>query len=359
MRRPLAGLTWDNSYARLPAAFHTRLQPTPLPDPYLVAFNPDGAALLGLDPDEAARPGFLDAFAGNAPLPGSEPLAAIYAGHQFGVFVPQLGDGRAHPARRGDRPARPLGRAAQGRGAHALLAHGRRTRGAALVDPRIPLLRGHARPRHPDHARAVPSSAPTRRCIRETVETAAVVTRLAPSHVRFGSFELFDSAASTTTSRTPRRLRHREHFPHLAGAAGALRGLARRGRRAHRAADRAVAGGGLLPRRDEHRQHVHPRAHHRLRAVRLPRRLRLGLRLQPLRRRRPLRVRHAAAHRALEPRLPGAVAAVADAAGGRRSRAGPLRPGVQRRLRRRDARASWDSRSRTTTTRRSSATCSA
>ena len=91
----LDALVFDNTYARLPSAFHTRLEPTPLPNPYLVAFNPDGAALIGLDPADGARPEFVETFIGNRALPGGEPLAAIYAGHQFGVFVPQLGDGRA------------------------------------------------------------------------------------------------------------------------------------------------------------------------------------------------------------------------------------------------------------------------
>jgi hypothetical protein len=82
-----------------------------------------------------------------------QPLAAVYSGHQFGHWAGQLGDGRAillgelRGSRRSD------GAAAEGRRHDALLAHGRRPRRAALLDPRIPVLRSHGRARHPDHAR--------------------------------------------------------------------------------------------------------------------------------------------------------------------------------------------------------------
>src|SRR5688500_610323 len=91
----LEQLRFDNSYASLPPIFRQNVDPTPVPDPHLVAFNPDAAALIDLDSAEAARPEFADSFAGNRLIPGSEPIAMRYAGHQFGVWVPQLGDGRA------------------------------------------------------------------------------------------------------------------------------------------------------------------------------------------------------------------------------------------------------------------------
>src|SRR4051812_34305521 len=91
----LEELTWDNTWARLPTEFHRRLRPTPLGRPSLVAWNPEAAALLDLDPAEALRPDIAAIWNGDNLLPGMEPVAAIYAGHQFGVYVPQLGDGRA------------------------------------------------------------------------------------------------------------------------------------------------------------------------------------------------------------------------------------------------------------------------
>lgn len=91
----LRDLPFDNTYARLGQPFGRRVEPTPLTNPRAVAWNPDAAELLGIDPGEAERPFWVEAFGGSAPLPGAEPLAMLYAGHQFGAWVPQLGDGRA------------------------------------------------------------------------------------------------------------------------------------------------------------------------------------------------------------------------------------------------------------------------
>ena len=91
----LEELQFDNTYARLPEAFYARVEPTPLPNPVLVSFNPDAAALLDLDPDEAKRPEFAGVFGGQLLIPGSEPIAMLYSGHQFGIYAGQLGDGRA------------------------------------------------------------------------------------------------------------------------------------------------------------------------------------------------------------------------------------------------------------------------
>ena len=88
-------IPFDNSYARLPDAFHRRTPPTPVAAPRLVALNRGLAEQLGLDPEALSGEAGAQAFAGNAVPAGSDPIAAAYAGHQFGQFVPQLGDGRA------------------------------------------------------------------------------------------------------------------------------------------------------------------------------------------------------------------------------------------------------------------------
>src|SRR5438105_4855377 len=93
--RKLVELKFDNSYARLPEAFYSKLSPIPFSEPYLVGFNPAAAELIDLDLKEADCPEFIDYFSGNSLLPGSEPLAMLYSGHQFGQYVSQLGDGRA------------------------------------------------------------------------------------------------------------------------------------------------------------------------------------------------------------------------------------------------------------------------
>ncbi len=180
--------SFDNSFAALPPAFYTRLNPTPLPAPYVVGVSDQVAELLGLPAGFVASRQFADIFAGNALLPGSEPLAAVYSGHQFGVWAGQLGDGRAHL----------LGglRNAHGHWEIQLKGAGRTpySRGA---DGRA-VLRSSIREFLCSEAMAG-LGVPTTRALcvigadlpvrRESIETAAVVTRIAPSFVRFGSFE--------------------------------------------------------------------------------------------------------------------------------------------------------------------------
>src|SRR6202051_2579449 len=86
---------FDNSYARLPDRFFARLPPTPVTAPRLVRLNKKLAWHLRLDPGKLAAPEGVEILAGNRVPKRGEPLAMAYAGHQFGTFVPQLGDGRA------------------------------------------------------------------------------------------------------------------------------------------------------------------------------------------------------------------------------------------------------------------------
>src|SRR6476660_6399837 len=91
----MTALPFDNSYARLPAHFFAHRAPTPVAAPRLIRLNRGLAAELGLDPDWLAGPEGVAALAGNGVPAGADPIATAYAGHQFGQFVPQLGDGRA------------------------------------------------------------------------------------------------------------------------------------------------------------------------------------------------------------------------------------------------------------------------
>ena len=90
------GVPWRHRFAGLGPAFHTRLAPMALREPYWVARSQSMARALGLDEDWWRAQAVLEAFSGNRPLAGSEPLASVYSGHQFGVWAGQLGDGRAH-----------------------------------------------------------------------------------------------------------------------------------------------------------------------------------------------------------------------------------------------------------------------
>lgn len=186
-------LPFTNLFAQLPERFYQRVQPTPVPDPTLAAFNPDAAALLDLDPAAATDPEFLAWVAGNRVPEGADPLAMAYAGHQFGVFVPQLGDGRAIL----------LGGVTNRRGEHweVQLKGSGQTRYSRFGDGRA-VLRSTIREYLGSEAMAG-LGIPTSRALaiaasdlavqREAVETAAVLVRLAPTHVRFGSFEFFAS----------------------------------------------------------------------------------------------------------------------------------------------------------------------
>lgn len=88
-------LPFDNSYARLPGQFFARLDPTPVAAPKVIKLNVALAQQLGFDADKLSSPEGVGMFAGNLVPQGAEPLAMAYAGHQFGSWVPQLGDGRA------------------------------------------------------------------------------------------------------------------------------------------------------------------------------------------------------------------------------------------------------------------------
>jgi uncharacterized protein YdiU (UPF0061 family) len=189
--RAITGLRMDNSYARLPADFRVHATPKPLPDARLVHFNAEVARLLDLDPAEAERSDLAEYLSGNRRIPGAEPVAQRYAGHQFGQYVPELGDGRAillgevvgegggrwDLHLKGGGPT-PFSRGFDGR---AVLRSTIREYlcSEALHALRVPTTRALA---------IVTGSEPVQ---RETLERAATILRVAPSHVRFGTFESF------------------------------------------------------------------------------------------------------------------------------------------------------------------------
>jgi uncharacterized protein YdiU (UPF0061 family) len=198
---PLEALEFDNRYAALPAAFHTRLPPSPLPSPHRVVVSKDAAALIGLDVVQTMRPGFVDVFAGNTLLPGSDPLAAVYGGHQFGSWSGRLGDGRAHLLGGVRTPSGTLELQLKGAGP---------TPYSRFADGRA-VLRSSIREFLCSEAMAALGIPTTRAlCIigsplpvqREQTETAAVVTRIAPTFVRFGSFEYFADKDDVVSLRT-------------------------------------------------------------------------------------------------------------------------------------------------------------
>ena len=187
-----APFAFDNSYARLPERFYARLTPTPVAQPHLIKLNETLARQLGLDPKRLVMPDSVEMLAGNRVPPGGETLAMAYAGHQFGNWVPQLGDGRAillgevldaHGVRRdiqlkGSGPT-PYSRNGDGRAAlgpvlreyiisDAMAALGvPTTRSLAVVATGEQVLR------------------------QDGPLPGAVLTRVSQSHVRIGTFEYF------------------------------------------------------------------------------------------------------------------------------------------------------------------------
>jgi uncharacterized protein YdiU (UPF0061 family) len=186
------GLQWVNSFANLGPAFFTELKPTPLPSPYTVATNARLAIELGIDPALPRTTEAIEALTGNVPVAGGHPLASVYSGHQFGVWAGQLGDGRAILLGEIQTPIGPRELQLKGSG---LTPYSRMGDGRAVLRSSIRLflasdaIDGLGFPT--TRALCVTGSdAPVR---REEVETAAVVTRVAPSFIRFGHFEHFSA----------------------------------------------------------------------------------------------------------------------------------------------------------------------
>lgn len=184
---------FDNSYARLPAHFFQRIDPTPVAEPKLIEVNRALAAELGIDADKLTAA----MLAGNEVPEGAEPLAMAYAGHQFGNFVPQLGDGRAillgevidREGRRRDIQLKGSGQT----------AFSRRGDGRAALGPVLrEYLLGEAMAAYGvPTTRALAATTTGERVFRETVLPGAVLTRVAASHLRVGTFQFFAAREDT------------------------------------------------------------------------------------------------------------------------------------------------------------------
>ncbi len=186
----LEALSPSEGYAALGTDFVERRNPTPLTEPHLVACNPDAASLIGIGPEQFSRLEFLQLAAGNARFGSVEPYAAVYAGHQFGQWAGRLGDGRALTLGEVRYNGGPFEWQLKGAGITAFSRFG---------DGRA-VLRSTIREYLCSEAMAA-LGIPTTRALaiaggsepvfREAPETAAVLSRIAPTHVRFGTFEHF------------------------------------------------------------------------------------------------------------------------------------------------------------------------
>ncbi len=193
------GTQWPNRFDALGDTFFTRLSPQAMPDPYWVGWSEDCAALLGIAPQARDDPATLQVLSGNAVGAGMRPLASVYSGHQFGVWAGQLGDGRALWLGELQTPAGPMEIQLKGSG---LTPYSRMGDGRAVLRSSIreflcsEAMAGLGIPT--TRALCVTGSGlPVR---REETETAAVVTRVAPSFLRFGHFEHFAHTAADTVA---------------------------------------------------------------------------------------------------------------------------------------------------------------
>lgn len=190
-------IAFDNSYARLPDRFYARLSPTPVRAPRLLRLNEPLARDLGLDPAALSTPEGIEVLAGNRVPEGADPIALAYAGHQFGHFVPQLGDGRAllmgevvgPTIGRRDLQWKGSGRTPFSRGGDGRAALGPVLReyivSEAMTALGVPTARTLS---------AVSTGQPV---MRERPLPGAVLVRVARSHIRIGTFWYFAARRDT------------------------------------------------------------------------------------------------------------------------------------------------------------------
>ncbi len=207
---------FQNTYAALPANFFARVAPTPVASPRLIKVNRPLALQLGLDPDRLESPEGAEILAGKRVPDGADPIAMAYAGHQFGHFVPQLGDGRAillGEVIDADGVRRDIQLKGSGPTPFSRRGDGRAALGPVLREYIV------------SEAMAVLGIPTTRSLaavltgesvLRETALPGAVLTRVAASHIRVGTFQYF--AARRDTEGVRRLADHviARHYPEVA-----------------------------------------------------------------------------------------------------------------------------------------------
>ena len=222
---------FQHTYASLPGRFYARVAPTPVADPQLLVLNRPLAEALGLDP-QALEPEAAAVFSGNVLPEDADPIAMAYAGHQFGVFVPSLGDGRAillGELRARDGVLRDLQLKGAGRTPFSRSGDGR-----AVVGP---MLREYL-VSEAMHALGVPTTRSLavvttgEQVFRERPLAGAILTRVAASHVRVGTFQYFAARGDQDAVRELLQYVIGRHYPAAAEAQvpalAVLKGVAQR-----------------------------------------------------------------------------------------------------------------------------------
>ena len=220
-----AAIPFDNSYARLPPSFYARVLPAPAPKPRLVKLNRALAEELRIDPEALAGPAGLELLAGNAVPEGAEPIATAYAGHQFGYFVPRLGDGRAillGEVIGRDGVRRDLQLKGSGRTPFSRNGDGRAALGPVL---REYLVSEAMAALGIPTTRALAAVTTGETVARERTLPGAVLTRVATSHIRVGTFQFFAARGDVEGLRALADHVIARHYPEAVGTAEPYRAL--------------------------------------------------------------------------------------------------------------------------------------
>lgn len=208
-------LRWPNRFSSLGPRYFTELAAQPLPQPHWIARSDALAADLGWPADWATRADWhaLEVFSGAATWPGMRPIATVYSGHQFGVWAGQLGDGRALLLGEVDSPIGPQEIQLKGSGLtpYSRMGDGRAVLRSSIREFLCSEAMHHLGIQTTRALAVIGSPLPVR---RETIETGAVVTRVAPSFLRFGHFEHFTHTAQDLDAlRTLVDFAIEHHFP--------------------------------------------------------------------------------------------------------------------------------------------------
>jgi uncharacterized protein YdiU (UPF0061 family) len=215
-------IPFDNSYAKLPPQMFTTLRPTPVKAPQIIATNADLALILGIDPADLTGLEAAQVFAGNHIPDGASPLAQVYAGHQFGNWNPQLGDGRAvllGEVIGTDGMRRDIQLKGSGPTPYSRSGDGRAWLGPVMREYLVS---------EAMHAMGVPTTRALAAVTtgepvyREEILPGAVIARVAQSHIRVGTFQFFASRGDLTALQALTDHVIARHYPDANGPADLL-----------------------------------------------------------------------------------------------------------------------------------------
>ena len=213
-------IPFDNSYADLPDSFYSRLSPSSSKEPRLIAYNEALGDLLGIQGGKSED--YSQVFGGNHVPQGAAPLAQLYSGHQFGQYNPQLGDGRAillGETIGKDGQRRDIQLKGAGRTPYSRSGDGRAWLGPVL---REYLVSEAMHALGIPTTRALAATSTGEAVLRETYNPGAILTRVAKSHIRVGTFQVFSARRDTEALKTLLDYTIARHYPNADGPLGLL-----------------------------------------------------------------------------------------------------------------------------------------